>query len=259
MLNLENGKAIAIIHGGKYDSEIIYIDEDEDNEDRYTGEYPFKDRLLLPKNSKLFPLVDLNSRQVAYIAGPSGSGKSTYASNLAKKYEKLYPDNFIYLFSRVIHDPVFESGFKKKPVRIEINDDLIKRPIDIMSHLKGGALVIFDDIDSIHDDKLKKEVIKLETDILEMGRHNNIYVICCNHLINPNERKFGRTILNEAHTFTFFPKSGSTYQISYCLRKYFGLDNKLINYLLNFSKSRWVTISKSYPMYVLWEYGAGIL
>jgi hypothetical protein len=42
---------LAIIHGGKYDSEIIYIDEEEDNE----GGYSFKDRLLLPKKSKLFP------------------------------------------------------------------------------------------------------------------------------------------------------------------------------------------------------------
>lgn len=248
----EIGTPVGIVHGGELNGEIISVVED-DNDDMYdySSDLDIYDGYVVP-------LPKLDTRNVNYVAGPSGSGKSTYASIQAEKYRKLYPHNQIYIFSRLDQDPAFDGKFFPKPIRMKIDDSLLNNPIDISEQAYKNCLVIFDDIDSIQNDKLKKAVMKLENDILEVGRHNNISVICTCHLLNPNDRKFGRTILNEAHTITFFPKSGSSYQIEYMLKNYFGLKKPQIQEILGLN-SRWVTCFKSYPQICIYEHGAFLL
>lgn len=286
MLTLKDvGKPIAIIHGGiddgeiisiiddskkitkymdtpnhggmrnylDYDSEDDYSDDDYDDDDINDTEYEVEDGGIL------VPLPSMDTRQVTYIAGPSGSGKSTYASVQAEKYRKIFPGQQIYIFSRLDQDPAFDNKFNPPIIRMKIDENLIKHPIDIAKQLKGGCLVIFDDIDTIQDDKLKKAVLKLENDILEIGRHNNIYIIACCHLINSNDKKFSRTILNEANTITVFPKSGCSYQIEYLLKKYFGMTEKKAKELLASVDSRWITLFKGYPQTICWEHGCKLL
>jgi hypothetical protein len=271
MLSLEAvGRPLAIVHGGSDDGEIIsvvtenkndihnygYEDEDDyysdegDNEDTFK-EIEFDDGLVVQLPNEL-------TRDIVYIAGPSGSGKSTYASSYAQKYRKMFPQSQIYIFSRLEKDPAFDGMFRPPPIRMKIDEALITHPIDVTQQLKGGCLVIFDDIDTIIDEKLKKAVIKLETDILEIGRHNKIYIICCSHLINGNDKKFSRTILNEATTITVFPKSGSSYQINYCLKNYYGLPKKKIDSILALD-SRWITLIKGYPQICMYEHGIFVL
>jgi hypothetical protein len=95
-------------------------------------------------------------------------------------------------------------------------------------------------------------------DILEIGRSFGIYCIITSHLVNPNERKDSRTIWNEAHTVTIFPRSGNRHGMNYALKNYIGLDNKMIDKVLSVP-SRWVTIGKQYPMYILHEKGAELI
>lgn len=269
MLTLkENGKAIAIVHGGIDDGEIISIvddnrgdgkpnelmgyygyGEDESDDDDINDKY-FEIEDGDP--GVLVPLPSFDTRSVTYVAGPAGAGKSTYAAGQAEKYRKIFPGSPIYIFSRLDSDPAFDGKFNPPPTRMKIDNTLLTHPIDITKQLKPGCLVIFDDIDTIQDDKLKKAVLKLENDILEVGRHQNIYIICCCHLINSNDKKFSRTILNEATTITVFPKSGSSYQISYMLKNYFGLNKKQIEEILKMP-SRWLTFYKGYPQAVCSE------
>jgi len=213
---------------------------------------------ISPRDSKLVPLPDLTDRFVDYIAGPSGSGKSTIASGLATEFKKIFPRKPIYIFSRTDakNDPAFA---KLKPIQISIDDSLLTEPIDITQEIReGGALMIFDDCGTIQNDKLRKEVEKLMADAMEVGRKLQCSMIITNHLVIPNEKKFARTVLNEMHNLTVFPKSGSAQQIRYALKTYFGLNNKQIDEILAL-KSRWVRISKSYPQYVLYDKGAYIL
>lgn len=256
------GKPIAIIHGGYDDGEIIsIINDNEGGNDYFDSESEdddINDKNLELDNGKIVPLPSYDTRQVSYIAGPSGSGKSTYAAIQAMKYRKLFPQNQVYIFSRLDSDPAFDGKFNPPPIRMKIDESLLTHPIDITKQLQGGCLIIFDDIDTIQNDKLKKAVIKLEGDILEVGRHNNIHIICCSHLINGNDKKFSRTILNEAHTITIFPKSGSTYQITYMLKNYMGLNKNQIAQILALP-SRWVTLLKSYPQAVIYEGGVYLL
>ncbi len=229
------------------------LDYDSD-EDDYDDEI-VNGRILELDDGHIIQIPNIETREVAYIAGPSGSGKSTYAAEYAAYLKKIFPEKDLFVFSRKDHDEPLD---KLKPIRIKIDDSLVESPIDLTQELSDGAIVVFDDVNTILDDKQKKAVDKLMSDIMEVGRSYGIYIIITNHLVIPSEKKVARTIMNELHTLTIFPKSGSAQQIRYALKTYFGLNNKQVDIILKLP-SRWVTISKSYPMYVLFEKGAFIL
>lgn len=252
MLNLKDGQPVAKIDTGKFKNEIIYLKRDDIDPDDFSG----CEKIDLKKN-KLTPLLDTDNRQVCYVAGPSGSGKTTYTVALAQSYKKIYPKRDIYLFSRTDYhdDPAF---VKLKPIQIELDETLITEPIDIETELSPGSLVIFDDCNTINDKEIRDAINHLVTDIMEVGRKLGIWLILTNHLVNPNEKKFGRTVMNEMQSFTFFPKSGSAYQIKYCLKNYFGLSNKQIDGILALP-SRWVTILKNFPQCVIYQHGTYLL
>jgi len=243
MLNYKTGRPIGLISSGKKKGEIIYIDAE--NKDGV-------DQIDLGKGN-VVPIMNPEAREVDYIAGPSGSGKSSYAAMLAKSYHKLYPKNDMYIFSR--DDATKDPAFKKlKLKQVMLDDSIVDDPIDI-DEVAGGSLIIFDDTGTIIDKRIKEAVDKLIMDIMETGRKKDISLILTSHLVNPNERKFSRTVLNEMQALTCFPSSGSSYQIKYVLKMYFGLDNKKIDEILKLN-SRWVTIYKNYPMTVMYEHGA---
>lgn len=254
MLNLKSGHAIAYIKSGKYKGEIIYIDRP----DFETGETLEKgcQKMDLKKGS-LQPLLDTDERQVVFIAGPSGSGKTTVAVKLAKDFKKLHPKRDIYLFSRTKYedDPAYA---KLKPMQVMLDQTLVDQPVDIETEVRKGSLLIFDDIGTINDENVRKAVNSLAMDIMEVGRKMHLTIIITSHLINMSDRKFSRTVHNELQTFTFFPKSGSLYQIRYNLKNYWGLSNKQIDEIANLP-SRWVTMIKSYPVTVMYEHGVYIL
>lgn len=274
MFTFGKGIPIAKIIGGKLNGEIIYLDTEQDKDIcckkcskfcllkncckkcKFINDNDEDDigPSLIINDGKLLPLPNPEARQIHYISGPSGSGKSTYASNMMKIYKKLLPKLDLIVFSRKASDPVID---KLKPYRYIIDESLITEPIDIMDELKGGAILLFDDVNTIQDDKIKKAMDKLMNDAMEVGRSENINMLITNHLVIPNEKKMARTIMNELHNLTIFPKSGSAQQIRYALKTYFGMNNKQIDEILKLP-SRWVTISKSYPTYVLHEHGVYI-
>jgi hypothetical protein len=251
-LNFDDGKPIAVIKDGKCKGNVIYIaKEDKTNNVEFVG----TKKIDLKKDS-LSPILNPDERTVAYIAGPAGSGKTTMAVTLAESFKKLFPKRPIYLFSRTDYrkDPAYK---KLKVNQIKLDDSLVTDPIDL-TEIEEGSLIMFDDTNTLMDRKVKEAVDALICSIMEVGRKLSLYLILTSHLINPNDRKFGRTCLNEMQQLTVFPSSGSAYQIRYCLKQYYGLDNKQIEAILKLP-SRWVTISKTYPMCVLYEHGVYLL
>jgi hypothetical protein len=236
-------------------SESEALGSSEDSEDLGNSEVI---GVTFKTEKKLTPLPDLTGRFVSYIAGPSGSGKSTVASEMAQQFKNVFPNKPVYIFSRTDSrkDPAFA---KLKPIQVTIDESLIENPIDITEEIsENGCLMIFDDCGTINNDKLRKEIEKLISDAMEVGRKLDCNLIITNHLILPNDKKFARTVMNELTVLTVFPKCGSAQQIKYALKTYWGLNNKQIDDILAI-KSRWLQISKSYPQYILWENGAKIL
>lgn len=231
----------------------------------YVDEFGISDKKIksfkeYKTNNKIIPVPDAYKRFCEYIAGASGSGKSYLASMLIDEYYNLYPDKDIYIFSRgdMADDPAFDDI---DYIQIPIDNDLLDNPIDIVKIAQDsgkGCVFLFDDCGTISDKVLHTEVHRIICDILEVGRKYDVNIIVTNHLVNPNEKTFGRTIMNELTVLTIYPKCGSVKQIRYCLSNYWGLDKKQIDTILKLN-SRWVRISKSYPQYVLYEHGAYIL
>lgn len=242
-LNFDNGKAIAIFND-KNKKKILLVDPNIRN--KYS-------KIKLDKNSNFEPLIDPDSRNITYICGASGSGKSTLARSLIEKFNIIFPNSPIYIFSRLNSDPAFDDLEKKKIIiRIPINENFLEKTIDVNEDIEKNSMVVFDDIDTINDKKILNVLNNIKMQILEVGRHNNIYFICTSHLINGNDRNSTRTMMNEMHSLVIFPKGGgSAYQQKYALKNYLGLNNKEINKIINTKDSRWVLLSKNYPQYVL--------
>lgn len=243
MLNTKKGKPVAMLQGGDNDGKVICIDEN--SKDGY-------DEIELHEEGKVKPLMDfISERGVYYIAGPSGSGKSTYVINLIKDYLKMFPETEFYVFSRTDakSDPAY-AGIRIH--QIKIDESLLQNPIDIEKEVGDRSILLFDDCGTIQNDELKRYIEKLMCDVMEIGRRLHINIIITNHLINPSSKAFARCVMNELQFFTFFPRSGATYQINYCLKHYFGLSKPQIDKIMNLP-SRWVTISKKYPLCVISE------
>lgn len=201
----------------------------------------------------LVPVMSFQKeRAVEYIAGPSGSGKSTMVAALLEGYSSLVPKAHLYLFSRCNQedDKAFDNlDFEQ----ICIDESLTEVDFDV-TNLKPNSVLVFDDIGTIHDDKLRKTVEKIVMDALEVGRKYKINVVITSHLVIPNDKKYARVIMNELQFLTIFPKSGSTQQISYVLNRYCGLSKRDIQKILSLD-SRWVRIHNRYPKFVLYDKG----
>ncbi len=209
---------------------------------------------IILDDGKFTPLVEKDKDKGCrmYISGATGSGKSTYASKLVKEYKKIYPNRPFYIFSQVKTDKVLD---KLKPIRIELDEDLYEEPIDIEKEL-GKAIILFDDVETIPNSKVKSAVKNLRDQLLSEGRHYESYCICTNHLMCDNKNT--KQMLNESGYVTFFNNSGGMVGIDRFLKTYCGLDNKMINKIKTLP-SRWVTIFQQYPAYCLYETGCFLL
>ncbi len=244
-LNFDDGKMIAVIQNkNKNNEDILYVDVNIKNK---------FEKVLLGKNDFFLPVLDVGGRSITYICGASGSGKSTLANDIMTNFNILFPQSNIYIFSRLKTDPAFAELEKNESVvRVPIDEKLIEYPIDIIEDIEDFSLVLFDDIDTIFDKKLLSVVNNIKSQILEIGRHKNIYCIVTSHLINSSDRNSTRTMMNEMSNLVIFPKGGgSVYQQKYCLKNYLGFNAKQVDKILNQEDTRWVFISKNYPQYIL--------
>lgn len=221
---------------------IVYVADDttkvKDHFNRITAETGEKYQFIPDKNTE---------RSVMYVSGQSGSGKSYWTSNYIREYLKTFKNRDIYIFSCVSEDDAFDKIKYKHKYRIDIySEEFLAEEIKINDF--KDSLVIFDDVDSIGKKVLKKKIYDIMNNILTMGRHYNISCIYTSHVItNAHETK---TILNEAHSITIFPKTAQARSMKYFLDIYMGFDkNQIIE--IKRTQGRAVTLIKSYPMVIL--------
>lgn len=210
-----------------------------------------KELILMDADIIPIPETTQGKRSCIYVSGPAGSGKSTFVSNFAEQYKKLFPGNDIIVFSRLESDPVID---KLHPKRVVISEKLIEKKMK--SEDIPASLVIFDDCDTIRDKKVKNEVMNIKDDLLEVGRHDNVNVCICSHVLN-NYKETKLTFV-ECDSIILFPKMSSFHDINYCLKNYLGFGKEDIKKIMKIP-SRWVMIKKRAPQCVLWEHGAYML
>jgi len=228
----EQGLPTAITKRGKKYAEVIYRSDKP-------GELK---EIRCPGKTVLEQMPRADQREILYITGPSGVGKSTYASAYIKKWKSLFPDKKVWVISRVSQDPAFDE---KMLDRISLDE---VRENDLDSDMFSDCLVLFDDVKQMPDDVVKK-VLKLRDDLLETGRHKNVYMVCTGHIVT--NYKESRTVLNEADSVTIFPAAGWHHNQRF-LKEYCGFSDAQSRQIKDLP-SRWVTIFPKFPQTILTE------
>ena len=244
MFNINGvGRPMCKINGGKYNNKVVHYSEHDDN-DVDLSYCPFK-QLTLTGDAKFEPFPNTTQeRDILYICGPSGSGKSFYTKQYIRNYIKCFPDNEIYMFSKLTEDKSLDDIEQLQ--RIILDERLITEPFDVKDF--ENTLVIMDDIDCIKEKMIKKAIYQLKDEILETGRHTNTTLCITSHLAAKGHET--KSILNEAHSVVLFPSSGMP--IKYLLENYMGLEKKQVD-VLKKMKTRWINICRGYPMTLITE------
>ncbi len=246
MFSTKAGNPLALIVTGDKKGELISISDDGN-----LG----KDFML--RDGTMMPILNTNGeRSVEYIAGPSGSGKSTIVADMVRRYLKANPTKKVFLFSRSPKedDPIFKGiPFNQ----ILLTEKLLDNKVDV-TKISPGTLLVFDDVGTVADDRVRMAVEKIMMDVMEVGRKYKVSVIMTSHHVIPHDKKFARTVMAELKYLTIFPKSGSTYHIEDVLKRYLGIDTKNVKRILALD-SRWVRIHAGYPRYVLYDKGAYLI
>jgi hypothetical protein len=249
-MNFENvGNQIAVVVNKK--GKIIKTLSITDKPEKATNSYP---EMELNNEYRFQQIPNKEKeRDVLYVAGQSGSGKSHYILKYAEQYHRMFPTNDIYLFSTLSSDSTLDKAnccVKK----VLLNNNFLNEDfsIDDFAH----SLLIFDDVDTISNTKMKNKVYEILNMVLETGRHSKTSVAYSSHLAcKGNESK---RILNECHSVTIFCKTMGSRSLKYLLDNYFGLDKNEVKKIKSLP-SRAVTILRSYPTVILSEKSAYVL
>lgn len=221
--------------------------------DPYSDKFTDGPKTKILKVGEILPFPS-KTREIIYICGPSGSGKSVWASKYIKNYKKAYPSGHVFIFSRLDSDPCFDENL----VRVPMDETLLEDPIDIQEDIPANSLVVFDDCDTLKDENIKKACARIMIDILETGRHRNIYCLVTSHLLRRTNRAENATIYNELHRLVIFPQSGNRKVMEDILYEQFGITRAKVRKILD-HKTRWLCFGKKIPMYVMWSNGITIL
>jgi hypothetical protein len=241
-------ETIAKIIGGKNNNKIVYLNKYEPTSEIKEDENNFNQLQLTDGKFQVIPNIKKERDIVSYF-GSSGVGKSYSINQFVINYKKLYPKNYVYLFSRKTNDTSFSKDIKYD--RVKIDYSLVLIPIKYEEF--QNSIVIFDDIDGLEqttkEQKLiKAEVHNLKNQILELGRSLNITCLISSHISTKgNETK---TLINESHLTFIYPSSGGPYHR--LLSFYYGFNNKQIQKIKDFN-SRWVCLTRSFPRAIITE------
>lgn len=243
-------RKVATITGGELDKKCLYLCDDDS-----AGETEIK----LEGRSQFQPVPFHAKDQIErlFISGASGSGKSTYLAKWLRQFlkQKGNKEAPIYIFSSVDHDPVLDDDALISPNIVRVldevdEDEIISEPLGL-NDFEEGSVIIFDDSMKITNPKVRVMVFCLMELLLEVARHKNIQLVVTTHILN--NYRATKTIQTEATNVCVFPKfSGGLYHIRQYLEKKVGMNKQELKKFLSMSNnSRWVTLFRSNPMFVM--------
>ena len=122
--------------------------------------------------------------------------------------------------------------------------------LDLKTEFKN-TLVIFDDIDSVANKKVKDVIYGFLFKLLKIGRHSNTSVVYIGHELYAEHKL--KNVLNESMYITFFPRYLNFKKSKYLLSEYFGLSKEQIERIQNIKNSRFITYIKGSDKIILSE------
>ena len=199
----------------------------------------------VPKFDPADPLgIKTPLRLVQYVAASAGAGKTVYASALARRYARMWPDHPIWGVCKtdMSDDPAWE-GVQIHQLPLEKTQGDLKAKFG-----NTGCLLIVDDWDS-EEDSRRKMVLQLIKDVINLGRKMRISIIVTSHAITNYHET--RDIISEAEYITLFPEATMPAHLYYMCVKKLGVTPEMFRRLAK--KGRWITIHTKAPMYILSE------
>jgi chromosomal replication initiation ATPase DnaA len=150
-------------------SKIIYLDSDNETNYKFNQLQISEGYLQLIPNEKV-------ERQILYICGATGSGKTYFTGQYLREYKKLFSDNAIYMFSTI---PKGDPSLKDIDINYINLETLLEEELTAKDF--ENSMVIFDDTECLTNRKIKEAVIKIQSSVLETGRHYRVSCILTNH------------------------------------------------------------------------------
>lgn len=196
-----------------------------------------------------------------FLSGCSECGKTTKATSIAYCYRYQFPKAPIILISPVNDN---EKLLKLKPKIKHLGVDaemghynFVDPETKVQKQWLKNSLVIFDDLESLDEDPMLKDVRSgvrsLLIALLNTGRHQGTSVIVIRHKVC--DHKNTEAALREAAWLHFFP-GGVDRDIDYALRNYVGFSTQQVKDFLKLGgigvgKSRCVSVYKQRPISVV--------
>lgn len=229
---------------GSGEKQIAYVLEDGDvHKTIFLDPKGRLDEIRAQGTKDFFPCFETGSEHNTriYISGKTGSGKTTFANRAVKEIKNRHPRKKIYLVSPYEEDKSMDKDIGPEITRLPPgNHDVAEFP---------DSIIIFDDIDSFKDDKIKKETYSFCNAALQSGRHHRVDVIFINHTLKNHQ--WTKYVIQECNYYVMFPGAGNEAQIGAFCKDYCGLTTKAVKQIKRTYNSRWVVVCAQYPTFII--------
>jgi hypothetical protein len=229
-------------------------------------------------------LIPSKGNERLTMFGESGSGKSRLAAQYALQFHYMFPNRKIIIFCAQEEDPAFynvEKDENGEPLRDEDDKLILVRdehgdPIPLFPFIEfilgdsdddlealaetkinsfENSLCIFDDIDNIVDEKVRKKAHYLVNKCYSDGRKRNIRSVYLGHVAFAGLQN--RTILQETSKYIFFPKTGADQIFKFFTNKMDMPAPKARQYAN--MKVDWLCLVRSAPRYFIFPSGIMVI
>ena len=261
-LSFNDGKLLAIVKGGKFNNEKIYLKKNAKKDEIIK-------HIKLPSGKlEQMPTNAEDNTDVCFYSGGRGSGKSATMSSFIKNYIKENPENKIFMFSEGDDDKHLNNLVDKwfvvrETPEEEKNDDenaIIKIEDNKYYYPKNGipfhmfnkpSLICFDDIDALEDSKDYKgysNIYSLVGKLIQNSRKKDITICQTAHFTTDQYKT--KNILNGCSSITWFPHDW-TEQITKALRNKFGVSLEQISMLKELKNTWSITLFRTCPKVIM--------
>ena len=212
------------------------------------------DRYIGGSKRKFMKIPNLKTPDMMCVYGSQGSGKTWITAQYIRTYRKLDKDKKIFLFTSNQSDDDLYKGLDIQA--FQINKDNIAELEGMNETTFENSIVVFDDIE-VRDKNMREKIYQFRDSLFQKGRKHGVDIVNIIHKALDNSNT---VVPNEENNGSFFFPRSNWSGAKRLLKTYFDLNIKQIDEIYRSrTESRWVYVSKSYPIVMIWEKGVRII